>query len=350
MCNIAGYIGSKRAAPILIEMMKKQEGFMGGYYSGITTISNGQLYHCKVVGDVDRLTRETDASKLPGNIGLIHSRSKSGGGQAWAHPFVSDEGNLGYVANGDFGVFNTEESRTRNSKMVKELIGKGYTFATKLPGLDDYISLGDGNYVHMSEAKSHLITSLLKDGLQHDQAMAKAFEMTPSEIVGLLLHTKIPDKITVTRINMPMMVGRGWGETYLATTAMAFPHHIKDQFIFPLPPASTSEIYADEIRISKCRPNTGVIANIPTKLWCDLYTHLEQFLLENLGSPKSMPEIVEQAKQLFPIGEMCPIHHAIYETLRSFKDEQRLVLSQHTVPGAEEGITAPVFKMSIEKL
>jgi len=28
MCNIAGYVGTKPAAPILIEMMRKQEGLM----------------------------------------------------------------------------------------------------------------------------------------------------------------------------------------------------------------------------------------------------------------------------------------------------------------------------------
>ena len=26
MCNIAGYVGTKQAAPILLEMMKKEEG------------------------------------------------------------------------------------------------------------------------------------------------------------------------------------------------------------------------------------------------------------------------------------------------------------------------------------
>ena len=30
MCNVAGYIGSERAAPILLDMMEKQEGFGGG--------------------------------------------------------------------------------------------------------------------------------------------------------------------------------------------------------------------------------------------------------------------------------------------------------------------------------
>ena len=31
MCNIAGYVGSRQATPILIEMMKKQEGWDAGY-------------------------------------------------------------------------------------------------------------------------------------------------------------------------------------------------------------------------------------------------------------------------------------------------------------------------------
>ena len=39
MCNIAGYVGTKQAAPILLDMLKKQEGYGGGYYSGIATMS-----------------------------------------------------------------------------------------------------------------------------------------------------------------------------------------------------------------------------------------------------------------------------------------------------------------------
>ena len=45
MCNIAGYVGSRPAAPILLDMMRKQEGFAGGYFSGIATIHDGKLYH-----------------------------------------------------------------------------------------------------------------------------------------------------------------------------------------------------------------------------------------------------------------------------------------------------------------
>ena len=52
MCNIAGYTGNRQAAPILIDMMRREEGYWGGYYTGIATIDNGRVYHAKVVGDV----------------------------------------------------------------------------------------------------------------------------------------------------------------------------------------------------------------------------------------------------------------------------------------------------------
>ena len=105
MCNIAGYVGNgkKEAAPILLEMLRAQEGYAGGYYTGIATIHEGKMYYAKLTGDVQRLIDETDAASLPGSIGIIHSRSKSGGSDEWAHPFVGSrdgEAKIAYVANG----------------------------------------------------------------------------------------------------------------------------------------------------------------------------------------------------------------------------------------------------------
>ena len=70
MCNIAGYIGEKRAAPILIEMLRRQEGFDGGVCTGIVTLHEGRLYYRKVVGGVDALLKATDAMSLPGTVGI----------------------------------------------------------------------------------------------------------------------------------------------------------------------------------------------------------------------------------------------------------------------------------------
>ena len=73
MCNMAGYAGIKDAAPILIEMLKRQEGFEGGYSSGIATFHEGKIYYAKIVGDTDRLVALTEAAKtvLGNAFGLI---------------------------------------------------------------------------------------------------------------------------------------------------------------------------------------------------------------------------------------------------------------------------------------
>ena len=101
MCNIAGYSGNKQAAPILLEMLKRQEAFDGGASCGIVTIHEGRLYCRKIVGDVDTLIKHTDALYLPGNVGIAHTRP---GGDArtynFAHPFIAEGGRFAGITNG----------------------------------------------------------------------------------------------------------------------------------------------------------------------------------------------------------------------------------------------------------
>ena len=92
MCNIAGYIGKRQAAPILIEMMKREEGFAAGYYTGMTVHDGSRLVSDKVIGGLDRFLAETDCAAFVGTCGFIHSRSKSGGGREWGQPFLSADG------------------------------------------------------------------------------------------------------------------------------------------------------------------------------------------------------------------------------------------------------------------
>ncbi|MBO5652898.1 MAG: glutamine--fructose-6-phosphate aminotransferase, partial [Clostridia bacterium] len=66
MCNIAGYAGKRRAAPILLEMLRRQQAFDGDMSTGIATVHEGKLYCRKIVGDVDKLIAETDVLDLPG--------------------------------------------------------------------------------------------------------------------------------------------------------------------------------------------------------------------------------------------------------------------------------------------
>lgn len=74
MC-ILGYNGTKPAAPLLIEMLRRTEGMDAGCYTGIATLHEGKIHYRKLAGNLDRLLAETDAIELPGSIGIIHSRT-----------------------------------------------------------------------------------------------------------------------------------------------------------------------------------------------------------------------------------------------------------------------------------
>jgi glucosamine--fructose-6-phosphate aminotransferase (isomerizing) len=86
MCNIAGYAGAKQAAPILLDMLRRQEAFDAEMSTGIATIYDGKLHYRKVIGNVDTLIRETDAFSLPGTVGIAHSRPFGRQGTIPMHP------------------------------------------------------------------------------------------------------------------------------------------------------------------------------------------------------------------------------------------------------------------------
>ena len=109
MCTIAGYTGNRRAAPILIEMLRREQYFDGGICTGIATIHEGKLYHAKVVGNVDELLNKTDALNFPGTVGIAHSRPLGALQANQAHPFIDADGQLALVLNGVLADVDTPE-------------------------------------------------------------------------------------------------------------------------------------------------------------------------------------------------------------------------------------------------
>ena len=86
MCNVAGFIGGRRAAPVLLDMLSRLEGYAGGYHTGICTLHEGKLQMRKVEGSVADLLKMTDAAELHDNISIDHTRPDMGGG-AQLNPF-----------------------------------------------------------------------------------------------------------------------------------------------------------------------------------------------------------------------------------------------------------------------
>jgi len=86
MCGIVGYIGTRQAASILLNALKRLE-YRGYDSAGIVTISD-KLYVKKDKGKIDEIDRKLKLADLPGNLGIGHTRWATHGepSRVNAHP------------------------------------------------------------------------------------------------------------------------------------------------------------------------------------------------------------------------------------------------------------------------
>lgn len=339
MCNIAGYIGQHKAAPILLGMLRREEGYAGGYYSGIATWHEGRLHAAKLTGDVARLIEKTDAASLPGTVGIIHSRSKSGGGDEWAHPFLGHRNGtpaIAYVANGSIGKFR--DCAPAFDALAQELFDSGYDLPSRVRiESSRYNTLRDGTVAHMSDVMCQLILRYMDKGTAEDAAMEAAFCRMPSEIVGLLLSTAAPDRIFWSRINMPMFVAAAPHGMYLASSPTAFPDDAGTPTLLPQNSAGyvsetsfTSHPFA--IPPTEVAPLDGEMRESAYRAVCDRLS---------AGEPLPLSALTAAVKPLFPLAETLPATAAVYGVLYRLQKEGRLREENRRVPGAAEGLDAP---------
>ncbi len=323
MCVIACYIGEQPAAPILLEMLKREEGFAGGFYSGIATVHEGQLYHAKVVGNTDTLIQQTDAASLPGTIGIIHSRTPSGGGRQWAHPFVDAQEKLAYIANGGVGIFDNLPLLAQASE---RLLAAGHQFRSlQAEPVPSYPILGNGLSLHFSDLICQAIADAyqkLADGSDRLLiASSTAYEQYPGELVGLTLHADHPDEIVAIRHNKPLIFGRSQkGELYGASTSIAFPEGIR--WKMRMPPLSGARLLRNGEMIIRPFASPGLmpIGEFPSS------EIISQRLLPLLAQeePASIELLCNAAAALYPAGVLNEKETIIFEELASLAAEKRV--------------------------
>lgn len=347
MCNIAGYIGGHRAAPILIDMMRRQDGFGGGYYTGLATIHEGKLYSAKVVGGIDKLLRETNALDLPGTVGIIHSRSNSGGDVEWGHPFLSNDGNMAMVVNGHRGLICTREQQ---NAAVQSLDEDGYHFRSRVPQtIGDYPIFADGSCAHVSEALTLMTERHHKNGKSPEEAMAATYCELPDQIVGLAVFADEPDAIIVARRDQPMMIGRTADATYLATTAIAFPAEEQYVGIDPIPVASSGTIRRDSRVFHSFPPAKIPVGEITSDIICKARAMLLDSLEKQNGEPASIMKLMPTLGDLFPTGTLPQKWMLGYEALRPLLADGTVEIVPYPHQGAFEGIEAVSFWVRLAK-
>jgi glucosamine--fructose-6-phosphate aminotransferase (isomerizing) len=223
VCGIVGAVAERNIVPILVEGLRRLE-YRGYDSAGIAVVRNDRsLGLCRTVGKVAELESKLEKHPLNGRIGVAHTRWATHGGvtEANAHPHISD-GRVAVIHNGII----------ENFQPIKdELIAKGYVFASETD----------------TEVSAHLVHDYLKQGLTLVAAVGEAVKRFEGAYALLVVDAEDPERIVVSRVASPLVIGLGIGENYVASGVPAL-LPVTQRFIY-LEQGDLAEICRDTVTI-----------------------------------------------------------------------------------------------------
>lgn len=198
MCGIVGYIGTKKASPILINGLLRLE-YRGYDSAGISTIENNGLSVMKDKGRVKNLYDLIGIDNLEGTIGIAHTRWATHGkpSKENSHPHLDNSKTFSVVHNGIIENYN---------ELRDFLTKNGYTFYSQtdteiVPNLIHY---------YYKKAKGNDITELLK-------AVQSACLDLKGSFALEIICKDFPDNMIVVRKDSPLVIGKGENENYISS-------------------------------------------------------------------------------------------------------------------------------------
>ncbi len=203
MCGIVGYIGDKKAAPILMEGLEHLE-YRGYDSAGIALQENNKINVTKEVGKLDELKELMDFSSENGLKGIGHTRWATHGrpSKINSHPHYDCNNEFAIVHNGIIENFQ---------ELKNELVEKGHDFQSETD----------------TEVISHLIEEKYTTNLK--EAVREAVRDLEGSYALAVLSTKESDKIIGVRKDSPLVIGKSNGENFIASDMTAFLSYT-DQF------------------------------------------------------------------------------------------------------------------------
>ncbi len=207
MCGIVALVGSREAAPQLLEGLRQLE-YRGYDSAGIATVAGqGQLTCLRAKGKLRNLTACFEAEGAPGQCGIGHTRWATHGKpeERNAHPHRSGDGALAVVQNGII----------ENHRALRE-------------------QLESSGVVFQSETDTEVIPHLLAAELQQLQAagatpggglLLEALQRVLPKLQGAyalaVIWDQAPGALVVARKAAPLLIGLGEGEFLCASDTPA---------------------------------------------------------------------------------------------------------------------------------
>lgn len=199
MCGITGYIGNKKALPIILNGLKRLE-YRGYDSAGIVLNENGAFELRKTKGSVSDLIAKCKDLNSEATVGIGHTRWATHGvpSDINAHPHISNNGKLAIIHNGIIENYGT---------LKIMLTSKGYTFK--------------------SETDTEVLVNLIQY-MQETQIvdLSTAVRYALNEVVGAysiaVMEVDQPQEIVVARLSSPLAIGIGENEYFIASDASPF--------------------------------------------------------------------------------------------------------------------------------
>jgi glucosamine--fructose-6-phosphate aminotransferase (isomerizing) len=207
MCGIVGYIGPKRAEPIILEGLRRLE-YRGYDSAGIAVGGNGDGFAVRrAAGKLHNLEAALRLEPVEGHYGIGHTRWATHGQptEENAHPHRDPTGTVVVVHNGI--IENYLELRA-------ELETEACKFETETD----------------TEVIAHLIERFSREETPLENAVLQTVRKLKGLYALAVISQRDPNKIIVARSGPPAVIGLGENEYFLASDVPAILPHTRDMF------------------------------------------------------------------------------------------------------------------------
>ena len=198
MCGIVGAVAQRNILPNLVDGLKRLE-YRGYDSCGVAVYHDRQLVRARSVDRVANLQDEISKLALSAYTGIAHTRWATHGKPvtANAHPHFSPNADAPRIALSHNGIIENHE------ELRADLQARGYIFASQTD----------------SEVIAHLIDHLYNGDL-FEAVQAAVVKLRGSYAIAVLCRDE-PHRLVGARDGMPLVVGVGKGENFLASDAIA---------------------------------------------------------------------------------------------------------------------------------
>ena len=283
MCGIVGYIGDKKATPILINGLLSLE-YRGYDSAGIAVLDKDKIVVRKDKGRVNNLYDLDGINDLNGTVGIAHTRWATHGkpSKENAHPHMDNSNTFAVVHNGI--IENYTELRNF-------LEGKGYKFLSQTD----------------TEVIPNLIHYYYENGIKGENPFLRAVKSAVDDLKGSyaigVISYKYPDKLIAVRKDSPLVIGKGNGENFIASDIPAILPYTRE---FYLPDDNEFvEIFKDNIKFydSSLVEHSKAIKNIEWDASAAEKDGFEDYMLKEIyEQPTAIRETIGSR---FRLGEKC---------------------------------------------